>query len=292
MKTNLFSKIGTVAAAPHYSAFLMFCAGICHGQTPAQTGTNQIESSDYVCVQRGPYSKVWQATLLSTNTEGTVTTNSPSYTELATGVCFLSNGEYVDSAEQIDPVAGGAQAIQGRHQVQWALNANTPGGAVTIITPDAKQFSSTVFGLAYYDLATGSNAVIGQLKNCNGTIEGPNQVVYADAFSNLTAEICYTYTKAGLSQDIVLLQAPPAPDSYGLSDETSILQVYTAFFNAPEPEINAVTNGNVVDDQVLDFGDMKMGVGQSFFVNVQNASVPAGIVTKQWVDINNTTYLK
>jgi len=272
-------------------AFLLFCTGVCHGQTQAPPVVNQANPINYTCVERGPYSKVWQRTLLTTDLTGNEATNEQSYLELATGICYLSNGQYVDSVEEVEPVPGGAQAIQGRHQVQWVLNANTPGGAVTVTTPDAKQISSTVFGLAYYDVATGSNAVMGNLQNCTGAILAPNQVVYANAFSNLTADILYTYTKAGLSQDIVLLQAPPAPDAYGLSDETTILQVYTQFFNPPQPEMTAVTNGNVVDDQILDFGDMKMGMGQAFMLIGQDVAVPAGIVTKQWVQVNNGTYL-
>ena len=113
--------------------------------------------------------------------------------------------------KQWSSVPGGAQALQGRHQVQWALNANTPGGAVVLTTPDGKQISSTVFGMAWYDVTTGSNAVIGRLKDCNGAIVEPNQVVYSDAFSNVTADICYTYTKAGLSQDIVMRQSATGP---------------------------------------------------------------------------------
>jgi hypothetical protein len=48
----------------------------------------------------------------------------------------------------------------------------------------------------------------------------------------------------GLSQDIVLHQAPPAPDRYGLSDETTILQVYTEFFNPPQPEMTVFISTN------------------------------------------------
>ncbi len=47
---------------------------------------------------------------------GDVTTNYSSYTELATGISYLLNGEYVDSVEEVDPVAGGAQATRGRYQ--------------------------------------------------------------------------------------------------------------------------------------------------------------------------------
>jgi hypothetical protein len=225
------------------------------GQSPVGASTPIV--GDYVCIQRGPHSKIWQRTIVQTNADGIATTNLQSYTELATGICYLTNGPYGDFVKQVEPAAGGAQAVQGRHQVQWTLNANTAGGAVTITTPDSKMLSSTVFGMAYYDVATGSNAAIALLKDCNGSIVAPNQVVYADAFSNLAADLCYTYTKAGLSQNVALRQAPPAPDRYGLSDETTILQVYTEFFNSPMPKATAVTNGNVVDDHLLDFGDMK-----------------------------------
>ena len=65
-----------------------------------------------------------------------------SYTELATGFCYLKNGQYIDSAEEIDP-------SQGRYQVQWLGNANSPGGAVTVSAADGKQLLSTVYDLAY-----------------------------------------------------------------------------------------------------------------------------------------------
>jgi hypothetical protein len=183
---------------------LAIVSGLCQGQS--QGTTAPVVGTDYSIVQRGPYSRLWQVVTLTTNQSGLITTNIQFYSELATGICYLANGEYVDSVEQVDLVPGGAQAVQGRHQVQWSLKANTPGGAVTVTTPDAKQLSSSVFALAYYDVATGSNAAIGQLKNCNGSVVEPNQVVYPDAFSNVTADILYTYTKAGLSQDIVLQQ--------------------------------------------------------------------------------------
>jgi hypothetical protein len=270
-------------------SILLLASCVCHAQS--LPGNVPQSVGNYAVVQRGPYSRVWQSTLLYTNANGDVTTNQQSYTELATGICYLTNSEYVDSVEQVELAPGGAQAVQGRHQVQWTANANTPGGAVTVTTPDGKQLSSSVFGLAYYDVATGSNAAIGHLKDCNGSIVEPNQVLYEDAFSNVTADISYSYTMAGLSQDIVLRQNLLPPDNYGLSDETTILQIYTRFFNFPEPAITSVTNGNDVDAEILDFGDMKMAMGQAFFVNGQAAPVAAGMVSKQWVQINNGTYL-
>ena len=92
-------------------------------QTPS--GTNTPTPGDYVCVQRGPHSRVWQRGVLQTNQSGVVRTNRQSYTELATGLCHLQDGQFIDSVEQIDAVADGAQATQGRHQVHWVANANT-----------------------------------------------------------------------------------------------------------------------------------------------------------------------
>jgi hypothetical protein len=89
----------------------------------------------------------------------------------------------------------------------------------------------------------------------------------------------------------VLRQAPPAPHLFGLSDQTTVLQVYTAFLNPPMPEATCVTIGSVIDYQVLDWGEMKMGVGQTLFLNGQDAPLNVGEVTKQWVQVSNSTYL-
>ncbi len=291
MKTHALSISNT-----HFHALLLlllFGAFPTLAQSPPGNTANQVEAAHYSCVQRGPYAKVWQRSLFLTNDSGDVTTNTQSYTELGTGICYLSNSVWLDSVEQIEPVPGGAQATQGRHQVQWAAKADNSGGpTTTILTPDGRQLSSSVFGLAYFDLATGSNAAIAGLTNCTGAIIQPNQVLYAGAFSNLNADLLFTYTKAGLSQDIVLHANLPAPDAYGLSDASSVLQCYTEFFTNPQPQITAVTNGDVEDAQVIDFGDMKMGVGDTLFLNAQGESIIAGSVTKQWVHVNNNaTYL-
>jgi len=130
-----------------FLGFLILPAIRAHGQgqTLSPTATNLTDSTGYVCVQRGPNSRIWQSTTFLTNSDGEVTTNFPSYTELGTGICYLSGTNYVDSVEEVTAVPGGAQAVEGRAQVYWALNANTASGAVTVITPDNKKLSSTVF---------------------------------------------------------------------------------------------------------------------------------------------------
>ena len=241
-------------------------------------------------MQRGPHSRIWQCAVLHTNQSGAVTTNLHSDTELATGLCHLQNGQYVDSVEEIDAVAGGAQAIQGRHQVHWTANGNTPGGAVTLTTPDGKTLLSTVFGLALCDMATGSNVVFSQLQDCTATISS-NTLTYGNAFSNLNADVRYTYRKAGLSQDIILKQRPPTPEEYGLDPATSVLQLITEFFGPPEPGITAVTTNGLSDMQELSFGDMKMGVGHAFLFQSDARIVGGGPVAKSWTNISGRTFL-
>lgn len=256
-----------------------------------QVTQNATNSSDYICVSRGPDWKLWQKIVLQTNQSGVITTNLHSYKELGTGLCYLQNGQYVDSVEQIVSVADGAQAVQGRHQVHWATDANTPGGAVHVTTADGNNLFSTVLGIAYYDTATGSNATIALLKDCNGAIVAPNQMLYADAFTNLRADLQYTYSKAGLSQDVILRQALLPPGAYGLFDKSTILQVYTEFFNSPDPEFTTTTNEDIPDANVLDFGDMKMGIGHAIFLRGNESAVMAGKVAKQWIHANNRTFL-
>jgi hypothetical protein len=143
----------------------------------------QVLSAGPTIVERSANSRIWATITSETNENGDISlvTNN-AYTELATGICYIdpNSGQYVDSVEEVVSVPGGAKATQGRYQVSWALNANTPAGAVTVTTADGKHLLSTVFGLAWYDLASGSNAPIGRLKDCNGAINAPNQVVYSD----------------------------------------------------------------------------------------------------------------
>jgi hypothetical protein len=185
-------------------------------------------------------------------------------------------------------VPGGASALQGHHHVEWGLISTTP---VKITDPTGKALSFSVFGLAYYDAASGSNAAIGTLQTSEGAIVSPNGVLFTNCFSNVSADVLYSYTKAGLSQDIMLRQAPPAPSAYGLSDASAVFQVYTEWFDVDDPLATAVTNGAALDDTFLDFGAMRMGIGKALFVDNQGAPLSAGAVRKQWVHVNNRTFL-
>jgi hypothetical protein len=69
------------------------------------------------------------------------------------------------------------------------------------------------------------------------------------------------------------------------------LQVITEFFNPPAPEKTTVTANGISDDQKLDFGDMKMGVGHTFLFQSDARTVAGGSVAKHWLTIDNRTFL-
>ena len=260
---------------------------------PVSGAISQGTPGNYVCTQRSANSRVWQRAVLQTNQSGVVRTNLHSYTEIATGLCHpdAQTGQFVDSVEEIDAVANGAEGTKCRYQVAWANNANTPGGAVNLTTPDGKTLLSTVYGLAYSDTSTGSNVMLTQLQDSAATITGSNTLTYVNAFNDLTADIRFVYRKVGLSQDIVLRQSLPSPAEYGLNPETTWLQVLTEFFNPPVPVMTTVMNNGVQDSIKLDFGDMKIGIGHVFSFQTDTGMMDGGAVAKSWTNIQNRNFL-
>ncbi len=96
---------------------LPFRAGVSQGQTPAASGNGPPDSTAYVCVARGPNSKVWQRDILRTNASGIVRTNHQSYTELATGLEVNRGGNWVAASEEIALLPdGSAAATNGQSQ--------------------------------------------------------------------------------------------------------------------------------------------------------------------------------
>src|SRR5439155_18165367 len=98
----------------------------------------------------------------------------------------------------------------------------------------------------------------------------PNVIVYPDAFTDIKADLRYTYTIYGLEQDIVLLERPETPDTFGLDPKTTRLEVVTEFDQALEPKADTIFIKGETDpqlrqlmnepdfvDQALDFGPMQ-----------------------------------
>jgi hypothetical protein len=257
---------------------------------PAQT-TTLPPPTPYAVVAKDANSSVWQQTVYQQTDSGQVVPIIHSYTEVATGLHFWNSGQWLDSQEVINILPNGtAAATQGQHQASFP--GDIYNGQIELVTPDGLQLKSQPLGLNYFD---GTNSVlIAELTNSVGQVLGANQVIYTNAYTGLTADLVYTYTKAGFEQDVVLRQQPPTPESLGLNPATSRLQVLTEFFSPPQPAIQQLETpaqaGLSLMDDNLGFGLMQMIPGRAFLLG-ENATEVEARVSKEWVQVDGRQLL-
>jgi hypothetical protein len=248
-------------------------------------------------IARTPSTRIWARIINKTNGAGEVfVVTNRAYTEMASGICFTNAaGQLVDAKEEvdIDNVAGGATATNAAHRVHFAGNANTAGGAIHLVAADGKVFDSRVYGLSYWDSASGKSVLLAPLQDCGGTLVGTNRVVYTNAFKGLKADIEYLFTKAGLEQDIILREQPPTPDSLGLNPQSTRLQVLSEFFSPPAPEKRSRVVQGIEEDILLNFGKMAIGMGKAFSIAGQGGTnaVKLGRVSKHWTRLEGRDFL-
>ena len=258
---------------------------------PAARLTNSVIACQII--EQGANHRRWQKIVRTTDAQGNsfLTTNRD-IVELATGLNYRDpvTGQWQPAKEEIDPAPGGAIAPFGQHQVSFADNLNA-ANAIVVQMSNGQTLQSGILGLSYYDTASGRSVMIAEIKDCQGQIVGSNQVLYTDAFNGVSANVRYTYTKAGLEQDVVLLKQPPVPETFGLSSATTVLQVLTEFSAAPQPQIRtnlAAVSAGGLPDESLDFGPMRLIRGKAFLLGT---NFPAATVSKQWVNVNGRAIL-
>ena len=131
--------------------------------------------------------------------------------------------------------------------------------------------------VGYYDPVDGANVILATIRDCSGRLAAPNVIIFDHAFEGIKASIRITYRKAGISQDLLLHEAPPPPEKFGLSAR-SRLELYTEFRpETPAPRQSVVmlraesdpqVRQDMVEpdltDRLLDFGAYKMGTGLAF----------------------------
>ncbi|MGA3283135.1 MAG: hypothetical protein ABSD57_01580 [Verrucomicrobiota bacterium] len=94
-------------------------------------------------VERGPNHCVWQKTTYETNSVGQLVPHIHQFTELATGLNYMTNGQWVESKQEIDILPNGtAAATQGQHQVYFPgdiYRAGDAGGQAPAQPPGGAQ---------------------------------------------------------------------------------------------------------------------------------------------------------
>src|SRR6266566_2024254 len=191
-----------------------------------------------VAVEVGPHHRTWQTMKVEMDKLGQPATTTNSYVELVTGMNVWSEteGKWLAASDEIELVKGGAVAARTQHKVIFLPNLNDPAPPIDLYLPDGRPLRSQIVGLAYTERDTGKSVFISELKDSVGQVVGRNQVVYPDAFDSIKADVRYTVTQCFFEQDIILREQLPAPEAMGLNPKTARLEVWTEFFDGPEPE--------------------------------------------------------
>lgn len=279
----LFLAIEKILRVRLIVPLFVICFGAILVQVDARAAGNSaailVDSTSFSIVGRGANHRVWQKVVAQTNFAGQVIYHANRFTELATGMHQWQNGRWTDASDTIQLAPDGltAFATNSQHQAGFAANLHVTG-AVDVVTPNGHHLSSTVLGLVYADSSAKTNVVIATLQDSTGQLlPSLNQLIYTNALKDSTssfyADVLYTHQRSRFEQDIILRQQPPHPAEFGFNPSTTVLQVWTEFFNAPEPRITkklrAVSgqNGNkhVLEDEKLDFPAMQMGKGVALF---------------------------
>ena len=235
---------------------------------------------------RSAHERVLEIVSSESTENGSILSSTNSIIELATGLHYRNEqGEWQESEEIFEIVPGAARAWKGHHRVTLASNPNTPA-AVQHRLPDGRLLSSHVYGIGWYDTASGESVLLAGISDTQGVLTEDNVVVYPNALKgNASASIRYTYTKSGFEQDVVLLTAPPPPEAFGLSPATSRLEVWTEFDDPVEPAVRGIAQGGNAasegDDVELDFGSMRIGTGRFFWLGGETETL--GLMVKEWV---------
>src|SRR5262245_50021011 len=225
------------------AALLVALVTVCDGAEAPQT---QI-------IDRGPHHRTWAWTSIEMSPDGIATERKNSFVELSCGMhrWNQAEGNWTESQEVIELFQDGAVARQSAYQVIWAPNLNSAGAIDVEI--DGQRLRSHILGLAVYDTATQSSTLLAEPKDSIGELHNNNLIVYRDAFSGVLADVHYVYRKHGLAQDVLIRENITLPA--GFNPETTRLEVWTEFIDAPVPRKDPSVRGGMADETLV-FGSM------------------------------------
>lgn len=191
--------------------------------------------------------------------------------------------------EAIELLPEGALARFGPHQVLFPPDTT---GLIELRTPQGQTLRSRVVGLCYWS-ESGQSVMLAELKATPGELAGPGTVIYPNAFAGVAADLVYEYSRNSFEQNVILReQLTDIADCGFAEDERVWLAVITAFPDAPEPQRRAtpvdlephyralgLERQEILPDDTLTFGSMRIIEGKSFRVGHPERSVPSG---KAW----------
>lgn len=180
---------------------------------------------------------------------------------------------------------GGFAARRTAYQVRLAPNLNAPG-AVDLVTSDGQRLRSAPVGLAYCETGSGRTVLLAESRDCVAAAVGVTQVLYANVFDRVAADVRYTVALDRFEQDVILRAAPPRPEQFGLDPASTRLVVLTEFVEAPTP-----VRGDGEADGWLRFEATALAPGTAFEIGTKALSAKGVPVGKAWQIVEGRTFL-
>ena len=243
---------------------------------PVEVGSRVLERSGH----HTSWETVWQTTDPDVGS-GLVTNR---FVQLATGLNRPEDesGDWIPAVAVWEPTAEGfIVARQTAHQVILAPNLNTEGAA-DILTRDGVRLRATPLGLMYLTSET-DGILLATIKDCLAEQVSDTEVLYRNALDNLHADVRFRLGLDRLELDLILREALPAPEVFGLDSRSVRLVVVSEFFDSTAPIVLRETDvadsaGAALVDQWLGFGDMQMVPGRAFAADADPlaSGVPVG----------------
>ena len=250
----------------------------------------------YTVVERGPHHRVVERRVQRRAPDGRAVEESQRSTELASSMHYFDDGQWKESRDFIEPLPDGAAARFGPHKVLFKADMSSPD-AVVVFGPDGGLFKPVILGVAYADPDTGRSVLFAEARSAMGQIVGQNQVVYPDCFAGCAGDVRFTCTRMGMEQDVILREDPPDPALYGFAPDKVVMQVWTAFRQAPALQKTGVAAGTN-STRRLGFAAMFFGRGRAFDLSEQGpqAGLPSqhgrGLaVNKDWRRLQGSDWL-
>jgi hypothetical protein len=220
----------------------------------------------YTLQPLGPGQTRWSKVTGQTNDQGEVTYLTNSFIQLGNGLNRWQSNHWTQAIPELIATNGAVLARGAQATAFFSSNLNSQAAA-RIRLPDGQWLKLHLLGLAYHDTASGTNLLLAAPKNCAPQIVGTNRVAYVDALDDLRCDLVFSFTPAGIRQDLILRERPDAPDAYGLSNASTHLLLISEVDEGRAPQISerALPAGTeVLRDQILDFGTMQMIPGRAF----------------------------
>ena len=236
------------------------------GPTPETT------AHDYSIVERGEHHRVWQRTFWQTDVAGTAVLVTNAYTELEIGLYRKSAaGEWLECSPEISiQNDGGAVATNISHALYFPGSLYTD--ALECRTSDGKTLTSRPIGLSLFDgersvlIAELRNGAIGQL------LPSGDAAIYTNICSDVQCDLLVTAKKSGYEADMILRERID-PRDWGFSDTSRVrVQWLTEFFNLPMPATTQRILADGLEEEFLDFGELKMPSGKGFSLGEPRAA--------------------